>query len=154
VKKVVNIYRFVEQRVFCHVAATWPKHQSGISRYFYDTVIFVVSSFSSRHAYYVGTDPLLTSWNIISNFPFKFIFLFVDLEIMFVSVGNTCNINFLLLSRISHSFTDYPFTPSNRMLWKILATPPFYFHFKVSSNTRETCMYVLPKLFILCCSWF
>jgi len=31
--KVVNISQFIEQHVFCHVAATWPKHQSRISRF-------------------------------------------------------------------------------------------------------------------------
>jgi len=30
--KVVNTYQFIEQRVFCHVAAKWPNHQRRINR--------------------------------------------------------------------------------------------------------------------------
>jgi hypothetical protein len=45
------------------------------------------------------------------KFFFDFNFLIVDLEIMVVSVGNTCNINDLPPSRISHSFGDSLFIP-------------------------------------------
>jgi hypothetical protein len=67
---------------------------------------------------------------------------------MVVSVGNICNINDLPLSRISLSFSDYPliFLKPNAVV-NFSTTAIFSPFYKVSSNTRETCLYVLPNLF-------
>jgi hypothetical protein len=126
----VIINRISEHCVVCRLAATWPKHQSGIIWDFYDAGIFVVSSFSSKHAYYVGTDPLLTSWNIILNFPFKFIFYLLTYTLWFglLEISALLFIHFLpefhIVSLITHSFT------SKLILGKILARPLFHFNLR------------------------
>jgi len=44
VMEVVDTHQFIEQRVFRHAAATWPRHKSGISRVFMIQLHFLLTS--------------------------------------------------------------------------------------------------------------
>ena len=60
----------------------------------------------------------------------------------------------LPVSRISHTFSYSPFVPLKPNSDENISTVVIFFQFKkVYLNTREMCLYLLPKLFYVCNSW-